>query len=259
MKYFKKLYSGHRYFFNSVFMIFLLLIIILNLFELEFSGIKNSDTLAPVWYFITAGGGVYGIAVTFILFAVYVFKIPQKNKISKKETVLFLAVVLFVQLLNTGIIYFVLKDSYKTMRPSQLYITDSEITDPDGILFFTRPSEEKKKYLKEKTELSQDRFTDIYPPVLNYWINETENSFPSGHSQSSFFIGVMFAFVISSTAAEGKIYLSVIPLLWAMLVSVSRVVLGVHYNIDVFAGAAIGILAAILLISIKKINILFER
>ena len=117
--------------------------------------------------------------------------------------------------------------------------------------------EEKKNFLKEKTNAEPKRYSDIYPPLLSDWISESENSFPSGHSQSSFFIAVIFAFVISCTVKKNKIYLSVIPLLWAFLVSVSRVIIGVHYNIDVIAGAGMGILAALILISIKSFNGLF--
>lgn len=259
MLYFKTLYQERSYFFNSVFLIFLLLVIILLTFDLEFSGSSNSDTLAPVWLFITAGGGVYGIAVTLILvsaFVLYNFKFSRSNS---RVALLFLLTVFCVQLINTGVTFFILKDSISKPRPSQLYITGGALKDPSGVLFFDRLPEEKKKYLREMTENNPDKFKEIYPPILYNWISETENSFPSGHSQSSFFIAVIFAFIISSFVSKKNRYLTVIPLLWALLVSLSRVVIGVHYNTDVIAGAFMGIISALAVISIKKFNVLFQR
>lgn len=259
MLYFKTLYRERTYFFNSVFLIFTLLVLILLMFDLEFSGSRTTDTLAPVWLFITAGGGVYGIAVTFLIvsaFVLYNFKFSKSKRI---VVFLFLLSVFCIQLINTGVTYFVLKDSIVKPRPSQLYITGGEFKDPAGALYIDRLPEEKKKYLREMTENNPDKFKEIYPPLLYNWINEIENSFPSGHSQSSFFLAVIFAFIISSSVSNKNKYLTVIPLLWALLVSLSRVVIGVHYNTDVIAGAFLGIITALAIISIKNFNVLFQR
>ncbi|HQY50983.1 MAG TPA: phosphatase PAP2 family protein [Ignavibacteria bacterium] len=257
MKYFKDLYTSHKYFFNSVLSIFILLVLILNLFDLQFSGSKTSDRLAPVWLFITAGGGVYGIAVSFLIFAFYVLFQTKKNHLNKRTVLFFLIIVFLVQLINAGSTYFIFKGSYNKMRPSQHFITGTEDPDKGEILFYEKLSKDKKKFLREKTLSEPERFLDIYPPLLSDWVNESENSFPSGHSQSSFFIAVIFAFAISCLVKKNKIYLSVIPLLWALLVSVSRVIIGVHYNIDVIAGAGMGISTALILISIKRFNRIF--
>jgi len=64
------------------------------------------------------------------------------------------------------------------------------------------------------------------------------HSFPSGHSASAFvFAGVLFAFSVSWTQR-------LLLLLLAALVGLSRVALGVHWPVDVLAGAAGGLLSA---------------
>ncbi len=59
------------------------------------------------------------------------------------------------------------------------------------------------------------------------------SSFPSGHTLEAFAIAVAF------TKLFGKKW-SVILFLWAGVVAYSRLVLGVHYPSDVFAGLLIG-------------------
>ena len=58
------------------------------------------------------------------------------------------------------------------------------------------------------------------------------NSFPSGHAATSFAGAVILAFLIRRA----------IPLLFllAVLISFSRIYVGVHYPLDVLGGAAIG-------------------
>jgi undecaprenyl-diphosphatase len=61
-------------------------------------------------------------------------------------------------------------------------------------------------------------------------------SLPSGHATCSWAIAVTLSALVPAAAPF------VLP--WALAVSLSRVVLGVHYPLDVVAGAALGALAA---------------
>jgi membrane-associated phospholipid phosphatase len=60
------------------------------------------------------------------------------------------------------------------------------------------------------------------------------HSFPSGHAARSFLIAVI-------GVGFGPIWLGLLLLIWAFLVSLARVAMGVHYLSDVVAGAFIGI------------------
>jgi undecaprenyl-diphosphatase len=68
----------------------------------------------------------------------------------------------------------------------------------------------------------------------------TTSSFPSGHSSSSF----ACAFVLSRLAPRLTLPLFVL----AALIAFSRVYVGVHYPLDIAAGAALGIVVAIALL-----------
>lgn len=75
---------------------------------------------------------------------------------------------------------------------------------------------------------------------------QSESSFPSGHSASSF---------ASATIPfkREKGILKYLPILLAFLIAFSRIYVGVHYPLDVIAGTLIGILIA------NLINWLFEK
>jgi undecaprenyl-diphosphatase len=64
----------------------------------------------------------------------------------------------------------------------------------------------------------------------------TTSSFPSGHTSTSF----ACAFVLSRLAPR----LTVPVFVLATLIGVSRIYVGVHYPLDVLAGAVLGILVA---------------
>jgi len=72
------------------------------------------------------------------------------------------------------------------------------------------------------------------------------NSFPSGHSADAFVSGVFLFYLLKNSKYSAGRYL---PLIYALLIAVSRVFISSHYPSDVAAGMAIGILGAWFFIS----------
>lgn len=68
--------------------------------------------------------------------------------------------------------------------------------------------------------------------------NTDPHSFPSGHAARAFLIAVL-------ATALGPLWLAAILWIWAPLVSLARVAMGVHYLSDIVAGAVVGILVAL--------------
>jgi len=68
--------------------------------------------------------------------------------------------------------------------------------------------------------------------------NTDPHSFPSGHAARSFLIAVL-------AAGLGPWWLALLLWIWAPLVSLARVSMGVHYVSDVVAGAALGIVVGL--------------
>jgi len=75
--------------------------------------------------------------------------------------------------------------------------------------------------------------------------NTDPHSFPSGHAARSFLIAV-----IASGLAPA--WLAILLWIWAPLVALARVAMGVHYVSDVVAGALVGVVAALIFLQIHE-------
>lgn len=69
--------------------------------------------------------------------------------------------------------------------------------------------------------------------------NTDPHSFPSGHAARAFLIAVV-------GSALGPAWLGILLWIWAPLVALARVAMGVHYVSDIVAGAALGIVIALI-------------
>jgi undecaprenyl-diphosphatase len=69
--------------------------------------------------------------------------------------------------------------------------------------------------------------------------NTDPHSFPSGHAARAFMIAVL-------ASGLGPTWLAIILWIWAPLVSLARVAMGVHYFSDIVAGAALGLLVGLI-------------
>ena len=71
------------------------------------------------------------------------------------------------------------------------------------------------------------------------------HSFPSGHAARAFLIAAIASFL-------GPAWLALILWVWAPLVSLARVAMGVHYVSDVLAGAIVGVVVALVAVQVSE-------
>lgn len=90
-----------------------------------------------------------------------------------------------------------------------------------------------------KILLGRERPYNVLKDLNTYNIFLKDYSFPSGHTSASFSIATIVAFNLSK--------LTLLALIGAFLVGMSRVYLAVHYPTDVLAGMVIGVGSAILI------------
>lgn len=82
------------------------------------------------------------------------------------------------------------------------------------------------------------------PIIQNPIISEIGSSFPSQHAAVTMVIGVV---IFSLNKALGWIFIFI-----SLLVGISRIILGVHYPLDIIAGWVLGVLLGILFIKLFK-------
>ena len=75
--------------------------------------------------------------------------------------------------------------------------------------------------------------------------NTDPHSFPSGHSARAFLIAVV-------ASGLGPAGVAVVLWIWAPLVALARVAMGVHYASDIIAGMVLGILIALIGLQVKE-------
>lgn len=78
--------------------------------------------------------------------------------------------------------------------------------------------------------------------LADYWQKETDYSFPSGHTIFAtmwFFLAIIFICFYQ----HYLVFISIIS--WALLVEISRLLLGMHHPIDIFAGIIIAYLLSL--------------
>ena len=75
------------------------------------------------------------------------------------------------------------------------------------------------------------------------------NSFPSGHSADAFVSGVFLFYLLKNSRHKAYRFL---PLAYAFVMAVLRIIVSAHYPSDVIAGMAIGILGAYFILSYRR-------
>jgi undecaprenyl-diphosphatase len=91
---------------------------------------------------------------------------------------------------------------------------------------------ERAVYWCLKNSLKRRRPHDAVPGLRSFVVASDQFSFPSGHSSGAFLLATCLTLVYGGPVTA--VYL------WAGGVAVSRVILGVHFPGDTFAGAAMG-------------------
>jgi phosphatidylglycerophosphatase B len=236
---------------------FVLMLFILYIFPLGFSSYKTTDAFSQYWYYITETGS--GIAALIsILFLIFYLKFYYQQKTSiDKHFVSFVSVLILSLVMISSLSHFVWKDLFDIPRPSLNYFKKEGVQLPSYEDYSELSLRQRSRVISEAIALSNISLRDINPYILQSWISESGYSFPSGHSQTAFFLGVLFSFIIYKTLKGKWKYLLFVPLIWAVLVGMSRVVIGVHYPVDVAAGALLGMTMALIIISSSRFTGIF--
>lgn len=194
----------------------------------------NDDTnlLKALFVITQTVSSPWGILTCILLSAVFLGVLRWRLKASLSFLVLLLALMLMGQTVKVMV-----KNQIKEPRPFLVWLeTKHHIQNKD---FYSLNIETRKATLKYL--LSKEMNAPIW--LKKYWQGQTEFSFPSGHS---IFVA-SWALMAVGLLWSRRYYKTVMMLmLWASLVMISRLALGMHWPIDLFASILISSLLTIL-------------
>lgn len=217
----------------------LLLLMVGNL-PVSFAAVFKESIWVDVGFILTESAGKYGTAAIIIITS-FCYTIRVESKRMKLHTFIksFVAVSLFIGAL-AFVNEYLTKPLSKEVRPSHYYITKKLCVSHqlDSVYLLTKT--QRKHYFDQLIQNNETYFSNIDIKVLHHWIEEAGYSFPSGHSFNAYLLATIMAFsIFNATNKKWNRYFW-IPFLWAFIVALSRVAIGVHNPLDVIVGALAG-------------------
>jgi phosphatidylglycerophosphatase B len=231
-----------------------LLVFTVFVLPVAFSACSRDSAWCAFMYGMTESGGQRGTTVIVLLAAI--LYAGSFNSLTQKARVFFLTVLTLGAIL-ASFAYLnenVIKTLIRVHRPSHTYILHESKSTADLDSLYSLAEPERRKFYENLILPDTVTFRNMDPRVVAHWIDEVGYSFPSGHSFNTFLLGTILAFFIYHLAGKRFRWLHLLPLVWAMLVAISRVAMGVHTARDVSAGAALGIVLASLVLSIPVVR-----
>lgn len=200
-------------------------------------------------YWATQSAGKYGTLCIIIVTATFY---AARFRGSRKKTLIFLRSFLVLSGLLATFAFLnehVLKPAVGFARPSHTYIIKQTRSRVNLDSLYSLTENNRRAYFKNVLESDTITFKAIDQRILDHWVEEAGYSFPSGHSFNAFLLASILAFSMFQSEHRKMKHLYFLPLLWALLVALSRVAVGAHSPLDVSFGAAIGLIISHLLLS----------
>lgn len=202
-------------------------------------------------FLFTESAGKPFFVLTCALFAfLYFLFIPNK-----KQAV----TVIIIMALTLGITQGIKKAAkpfFAEIRPFMNAYFEHTHSEPD--LFYLESRKTQSKIIKHyyQTQPITENISQQPKWLINHRADETNYSFPSGHSLFAatwMLLAAGFGFLLRKQAPKLK-YITATVAIWSLLVLLSRVWLGLHYPIDLFASILIswGICSAVFVVIRQK-------
>jgi membrane-associated phospholipid phosphatase len=219
--------------------------------DVAFSAYQKSHSFSDFWLFISDTGTTWGSVISIAIAACILAVSTSKVKKGLVFLISFGIVLKIFSYVNENIT----KEIIRKPRPSFVYLDDNDIIQVDSVYQF-RKKPDRIEYLKEQNLAKDTRLSGIDDDILEHWMYSVGYSMPSGHAQNSFLLATVLSAILLLTLPGIARLLYVAPIIWATLVCISRVTIGVHTSLDVTVGAFTGLLIGIAYLMIVRIRLL---
>ena len=219
-----------------------------------FIGCAPGSLWCLTMYGITQSGGWTGSLIIVLVISAAFASIPLHPRgriVMFVRTLLSLTIILggFAKLNETYI-----KSAFAVSRPShQFIVRESQTrTNLDSIYLLIVP--ERRQFFKKIVDEDTLHFSSIDQRIVAHWIDEAGYSMPSGHTFNAFLLASMLTFSLFELNQRRITVGLFLPMIWAALVGLSRVALGVHTPLDVTVGGALGLIVSHGLLAVPSLN-----
>lgn len=240
------------------------LLVLASSFYLPFGfSAVNDGWEASFWLFISNTGGTVGVPLITIVFCTLVSLHYRGWKRKMRTIGLFLIAFSLVLGVFARLNEFFIKEQLQIERPNIKYLHQEQGFNSHAFYAFELKDDRRtflQRFLHDRPEATTFNNRSLHPKVAQHWIHETGYSFPSGHSFNAFLMATLMAYIILFVYADfSRRRFFVLPFVWATLVALSRVLLGVHSPIDIVFGASFGVFIGFVLIATKYIDKLLVK
>ncbi len=215
---------------SIVFIMLLLIPITTWLIGWQWSSSQFYNFLDLILFIVTESGSApYFALITSLILSIW---LSMRCKLLKHHwVVIFLSVFLLQG--TTQVIKSTIKTLWEEPRPYMSYMIEEGVK----IEPFYELSRKERGIIIQET-LQEDTTTPQW--LKNHWQKETGYSFPSGHT----IFAVMWAFIIVGFLTREKdpktALIMGVMIIWAGLMMISRMRLGMHFPVDLFVSTVIG-------------------
>jgi phosphatidylglycerophosphatase B len=220
--------------------------------NIPFSAYLESHVLSEYWLFISDTGTTWGSVISIAIAAIILGTTRQKNM--KRGLLFFLSFGIVLKsfaYINESIT----KEIIQFPRPSFTYLERLDVLKTDSVYQFKNKTD-RMDFLANHDLSNDTRLSAFNEAVLNHWIITVGYSMPSGHAQNSFLLATVLSAVLLVSLQGYWRFLFLSPVIWAILVCLSRVAMGVHTPSDVAIGALSGFLIGIIYLLSVRIRLL---
>ncbi|CUX96644.1 phosphatidylglycerophosphatase B [Candidatus Doolittlea endobia] len=194
---------------------------------------ENNYRWLKEWYWITQTvTSTCGALASALLISLFLWCLRYRLKSALRLVVILTAILLIGQSIKSFI-----KEQVQTLRPYVIWMEKHYAIDVK--VFSAMPQKDRSVTMKRKLKEQQ-----MIPPWLQkHWGNETYFSFPSGHT---IFAASWALLAVGLLWSRQYIIPTVVLMVWANGVMVSRMVLGMHWPLDIVMSIAVSWLVIIL-------------
>jgi len=206
-----------------------------------------TGTVALVaWLFAESGQTRGVVPIVAVLIVVMVTRPGPSQRTRVAEVVVLVVVSLLalygVKLLNDHVV----KPTIGVARPDIVRLADEGVLGMDVDTFYGLSEASRSEHLESIEDETGFGPIVMRTEVRDHWVEETAFSRPSGHALASMTLATLYLSMALTVLSGWRRWMFYLLVPWAVAVSLSRPILGVHWPADILIGAAAGMVVGAL-------------